>query len=180
MPSSHAFNWFAATMVALVYYRRSVWFMLPAALLVGFSRVYNGVHFPSDVLAGAILGAGYAAAMLWLLNSLWLWLGQKWFPLWWERMPSLLAPPTRKRPETPDEDEAASCSWPRAGEPPSPPLEERVGERRPLHGQTPGSQDKTPGLLSPAFPSRGREGHRRCRPGQKSGAWLPPVFKRRT
>src|SRR6266568_2854442 len=71
LPSSHAANWFAATMVVYVYYRRSAWFMLPAASLVGFSRVYNGVHYPSDVLAGAILGAGYAAAALWSLDTLW-------------------------------------------------------------------------------------------------------------
>ena len=62
MPSSHAANWFAATMVAFLFYRRSWRFMLPMALAVSFSRVYNGVHYPSDVLAGAILGAGYAAA----------------------------------------------------------------------------------------------------------------------
>lgn len=93
MPSAHATNWFAATMVGLIYYRRSLWFMLPAAFLVGFSRVYNGVHYPSDVLAGAMLGAGTAAATAWLLDSLWVWAGQKWFPLWWERVPSLLAPP---------------------------------------------------------------------------------------
>ena len=63
MPSSHAANWFAATMIAFLFYRRSLWFMLPMALAVSFSRVYNGVHYPSDVLAGAILGAGYAAAL---------------------------------------------------------------------------------------------------------------------
>ena len=62
---SHAANWFAATMVLLIYYRRSVWFMLPMALIVSFSRVYNGVHYPSDVFAGAILKAGYAAAGVW-------------------------------------------------------------------------------------------------------------------
>ena len=62
MPSSHAANWFAATMVAFLFYRRSLWFMLPLALGVSFSRIYNGVHYPSDVLAGAILGAGYAVA----------------------------------------------------------------------------------------------------------------------
>src|SRR5262252_6543074 len=33
MPSSHAANWFAATMVAYIYYRRSVWFMVPIACL---------------------------------------------------------------------------------------------------------------------------------------------------
>ena len=62
MPSAHAANWFAMTMVMFLFYRRSLWFMLPMALAVSFSRVYNGVHYPSDVLAGMILGAGYAAA----------------------------------------------------------------------------------------------------------------------
>jgi len=62
MPSSHAANWFAATMILFIYYRRSLWFMLPGAILVSFSRIYNGVHYPGDVTAGAILGAGYAAA----------------------------------------------------------------------------------------------------------------------
>ena len=92
MPSAHAANWFAATMILLVYYRRSWRFMLPLACTVAFSRIYNGVHFPSDVLAGAILGAGYAAAGMWLLNSLWHWAGRKWFPLWWEKLPSLVNP----------------------------------------------------------------------------------------
>lgn len=104
MPSSHAANWFAATMVALVYYRRSLWFMLPAALLVSFSRIYNGVHYPSDVLAGALLGAGCAAAALWWLNAVWQWAGSKWFPLWWTKMPSLTVPLVRG--ETEDEEPA--------------------------------------------------------------------------
>ena len=50
MPSSHAVNWFCATMITFIYYRRSVCFMLPLAVLVGFSRIYNGVHYPGDVL----------------------------------------------------------------------------------------------------------------------------------
>jgi membrane-associated phospholipid phosphatase len=90
MPSSHAANWFAATMVALIYYRRSAPYILALACLVGFSRIYNGVHYPSDVLAGGILGAGYAAAAIWALNAGWRWAGQKWFPLWWQQMPSLV------------------------------------------------------------------------------------------
>jgi membrane-associated phospholipid phosphatase len=90
MPSSHAANWFAATMICYVFYRRSWRFMLPLACLVSFSRVYNGVHYPSDVLAGALLGAGYAVAGMWAIESLWRFAGQKWFPLWWEKLPSLV------------------------------------------------------------------------------------------
>ena len=95
MPSSHAANWFAATMICFVFYRRSWRFMLPLACLVAFSRVYNGVHYPSDVLAGAILGAGYAVAGLWALESLWRFIGKKWFPLWWEKLPSLVNIPPK-------------------------------------------------------------------------------------
>src|ERR1035437_8038389 len=104
MPSSHAANWFAATMILFIYYRRSVWFMLPAAVLVSFARVYNGSHYPSDVLVGAILGAGYAAAGVWSLNALWQWAGQKWFPLWWKTLPSLMAPPLRTESAEDDEE----------------------------------------------------------------------------
>ena len=55
MPSSHAANWFSAALVLFIYYRRTIWVMLPMAVLVGLSRIYNGVHYPSDVLAGAFL-----------------------------------------------------------------------------------------------------------------------------
>jgi membrane-associated phospholipid phosphatase len=104
MPSSHAANWFAATMILFIYYRRSVWFMLPAAIVVCFSRIYNGVHYPSDILVGAVLGAGYAAAGVWSLNALWQWAGRKCFPLWWTAVSSLLAPSLRAESS---EDEAA-------------------------------------------------------------------------
>jgi 4-amino-4-deoxy-L-arabinose transferase-like glycosyltransferase/membrane-associated phospholipid phosphatase len=90
MPSSHAANWFAATMILFLFYRRSLWFMLPLALAVSFSRIYNGVHYPSDVLAGAILGAGYAAAGVIALQTAWQWAGKKWFPVWHAQWPSLL------------------------------------------------------------------------------------------
>ncbi|MEI6395299.1 MAG: glycosyltransferase family 39 protein [Verrucomicrobiota bacterium] len=92
MPSAHAASWFAATMVAFFYYRRSWRFMLPLAMAVAFSRVYVGAHYPADVLVGAVIGAGYAVAGLVGLNALWEWVGRSWFPLWWRRIPSLLHP----------------------------------------------------------------------------------------
>jgi 4-amino-4-deoxy-L-arabinose transferase-like glycosyltransferase/membrane-associated phospholipid phosphatase len=104
LPSSHAANWFAASMVLLIFYRRSWRFMLPMAAAVSLSRVYNGVHYPSDILAGAILGAGYAGAMVWSADALWKWSGHKWWPLWWRRLPFLMQPEMEAgRPEaTPD------------------------------------------------------------------------------
>jgi 4-amino-4-deoxy-L-arabinose transferase-like glycosyltransferase/membrane-associated phospholipid phosphatase len=102
MPSSHAANWFAATMILFLFYRRSLWFMLPLALAVSFSRVYNGVHYPSDVLAGAILGAGYAAAGVIAFQAAWQWAGKKWFPVWYAQLPSLLEAETQNpKPSAP-------------------------------------------------------------------------------
>jgi membrane-associated phospholipid phosphatase len=90
MPSSHAANMFAATMVLFLFYRKSIWFMLPLALGVSFSRVYNGVHYPSDVLAGAIIGAGCAAAIAIAIESAWQFFGKKYFPRGHEKLPSLV------------------------------------------------------------------------------------------
>jgi 4-amino-4-deoxy-L-arabinose transferase-like glycosyltransferase/membrane-associated phospholipid phosphatase len=95
MPSAHAANWFSATMVVFIFYRRKISLTLPMLLMamaVSFSRVYNGVHYPSDVLAGAILGAGYAIAIAVALEAAWQFFGKKIFPLWHAQLPSLLDP----------------------------------------------------------------------------------------
>ncbi len=90
MPSSHASNWFSATMTLFLFYRRSLWIMLPMALAVSFSRLYNGVHYPSDVLAGALVGAGYAVAAAIAIESAWQFIGKKWFPQWHAKLPVLV------------------------------------------------------------------------------------------
>ena len=90
MPSSHAANMFALTMVLFLFYRKSIRLMLPLAIAVSFSRVYNGVHYPSDVLAGAIIGAGYAVAAAVAIEWLWQFAGKAKFPRWYAKMPSLV------------------------------------------------------------------------------------------
>ena len=56
-PSGHTLHAVAVTMVASGYYPSLAWLLLPFSLLIAASRVVLGLHYPSDVLAGAILGA---------------------------------------------------------------------------------------------------------------------------
>jgi undecaprenyl-diphosphatase len=56
-PSGHAAISFAAATVLAHYVPRSVAPLLfVLAALIAWSRVYVGVHYPTDVLAGALLG----------------------------------------------------------------------------------------------------------------------------
>ncbi|MFC1895205.1 phosphatase PAP2 family protein [Thermodesulfobacteriota bacterium] len=57
LPSSHATNMFAAATFLSYYFPKGLPFFYVMALLVGYSRVYLGVHFPLDVLVGAVVGA---------------------------------------------------------------------------------------------------------------------------
>jgi undecaprenyl-diphosphatase len=56
-PSSHAVNNFAAAMVLSYFLPRWTWAFFGYASVIAFSRIYVGVHYPSDVIAGAIVGA---------------------------------------------------------------------------------------------------------------------------
>jgi undecaprenyl-diphosphatase len=55
-PSGHAATVFAAAILLNYFYHQKLLFLYPLAVLVAFSRVYTGVHFPSDAASGALLG----------------------------------------------------------------------------------------------------------------------------
>lgn len=63
-PSGHAATSFAcATVLAVVAPRLRVP-LFALATLIALSRLYNGVHFPLDVIAGALLGVATALLLL--------------------------------------------------------------------------------------------------------------------
>jgi undecaprenyl-diphosphatase len=64
MPSSHAANLAAAAVVLGAAYRRWIPAFALAALLVGYSRVYIGLHYPGDVLVGYAVGAAVGFGVL--------------------------------------------------------------------------------------------------------------------
>lgn len=65
-PSSHAVNNFAAAMFFTFFYRKLKWILFSVATLMALSRIFVGVHYPSDVVGGALIGIliGYILAVL--------------------------------------------------------------------------------------------------------------------
>ena len=58
-PSNHSLNNFAAAMFFTRLFPKFKWILFITASLVALSRVYLGLHYPSDIIGGAILGAAF-------------------------------------------------------------------------------------------------------------------------
>ncbi|MFT3766260.1 MAG: phosphatase PAP2 family protein [Minicystis sp.] len=67
-PSGHTLHAVAFTVLIGAVHPSWCWWMVPFTTLVALSRLVLGLHYPSDVLAGAAIGAG-ASAATYLLGS---------------------------------------------------------------------------------------------------------------
>lgn len=63
-PSGHTLHAVAFSIIAVAYFPSLLWLVLPFTVLVALSRPILGLHYPSDVLAGAAIGATLATASL--------------------------------------------------------------------------------------------------------------------
>lgn len=72
-PSNHTSS-AAAVLTVLTYYYRKHWliwiFAILFLLFMAFSRVHNGMHYPTDVLVGAILGIAYGIIAIYTAKKL--------------------------------------------------------------------------------------------------------------
>lgn len=78
--SSHATNHFAmAVLLIILFYRRwkhVLWLALLWAISISFAQVYVGVHYPFDILAGALLGILIGLTSGYIYNRI----RKKWMP----------------------------------------------------------------------------------------------------
>lgn len=63
-PSGHTLHAVSFSMVYASQVPQLAWVLAPFALLVALSRVILGLHYPTDVVAGAAIGAGLASASI--------------------------------------------------------------------------------------------------------------------
>lgn len=69
-PSNHAVNNFAAATLFSYFYKNLKYVLFSGAFLVAISRVFCGVHYPFDMLGGAVIGILFAMLFIYLWKKL--------------------------------------------------------------------------------------------------------------
>ena len=90
-PSAHTVNMTALALVTACFYRRRGSLAFIPALLVGYSRIYTGSHWPSDIVTSIFLGLGSTLLLLCGLEWLWRRHGGRFLPAIHRQHSTLLA-----------------------------------------------------------------------------------------
>lgn len=64
-PSGHTLHAVLFTTIAVAWFPALAAVLIPLAMLIALSRVVLGLHYPTDVLVGALIGWGLAEIALW-------------------------------------------------------------------------------------------------------------------
>ncbi len=92
-PSGHVTDNVVIATCCLLFFRRWGWLYLIVAAAIGYSRIYLGAHWPSDVVATAFMAAGETFVIVALLELLWRNTASRLAPAVFARHPRLVGDP---------------------------------------------------------------------------------------